>query len=120
MSDEEEENGSIATSNDDINDENDDESQVQKSRKSLRISKLLVESLVDSKVRHNEYLKHIVQYPKIMKYLMNDSSTCENIPRRHLEPFIKEYIEKHPNTKIYDKINDELQIIRRKYIKTCQ
>jgi hypothetical protein len=52
----------------------------------------LIKCILESKARRYEYLKHVVRYPKIMKYLLNDNPNCIQIPLRYLEPFIKEYV----------------------------
>jgi len=80
----------------------------------------LIKCILESKARRYEYLKHVVRYPKIMKYLLNDNPNCIQIPLRYLEPFIKEYVDKNPNGKIYDKINQQIQDIRQSYLKNCQ
>ena len=54
--------------------------------------KFLITCILQSKARRYEYLKHIVEYPKIMKYLLNDNPNSIQIPARYLEPFIKEYV----------------------------
>ncbi|CAF0843031.1 unnamed protein product [Rotaria sordida] len=112
---------STETSNQDSHDNNnDDESQTQKCKVHLEIRKLSIESILERKARHHEYIKYVVQYPKIMKYLMNDDPNCINIPLRYLEPFIKEHVNEKPNGGIYDKVNHQIQDIRRKYLKHCQ
>ncbi|UJR33814.1 hypothetical protein I4U23_021238 [Adineta vaga] len=107
-------NGLASTSNDDV----DDEIHVGKSRMRTRMSQLLIESIIERQSRQNEYLKHIHNYPKIMQYLVNDSPDCSNISLRYIEPFIKEHVDKTPTAKIYDRINSQIQTIRRKYIKS--
>jgi hypothetical protein len=54
--------------------------------------KFLIKCILESKARHYEYLKYVVKYPKIMKYLLNDNPNCLPISLRDLEPFIKEYV----------------------------
>jgi hypothetical protein len=97
--------------------------------------KFLIKCILESKARRYEYLKYVVKYPKIMTYLLNDNPNCINIPLRYLEPFIKEYVnknilsfiyfhlffkvDKNPNGKIYDKINQQIQDIRHNYLKNC-
>ncbi len=57
-----------------------------------KTQKFLMKCILESKSRDYKYLKHIVQYPKITKYLLNDNPNCIHIPLRYLEPFIKEYV----------------------------
>jgi len=54
--------------------------------------KFLIKCILESKARRYEYLKYVVKYPNIMKYLLNDNPNCLPISLRYLEPFIKEYV----------------------------
>jgi hypothetical protein len=58
----------------------------------IKMQTILIQSILQRKFRHYEYLKHITQYPKILKYLLNDNPNCVNIPLRYLEPFIKDHV----------------------------
>ncbi|CAF2330726.1 unnamed protein product [Rotaria sp. Silwood2] len=121
ISSDEEDSDATKTSNHESYDNDDNnESQTQKCKIHLEIRKLSIESILKRKARRHEYIQYIVQYPKIMKYLMNDDPNSIYVPLRHLEPFIKEHVNKKPNGRIYDKVNDQIQDIRRKYLKHCK
>ena len=66
--------------------------QSQKTKIRFKMSKKLIESILERKALRHEYIKHVAQYPKIMEYIVNDSTDCVNIPLRHIEPFIKEHV----------------------------
>lgn len=97
-----------------------DDEPTQKTKIRLKMQKLLIETILRRKSRHHEYLKHLNQYPKIMKYIINNNPNCINIPLRYLEPFIKNHVDKNPTGKIYDKITQQIQDIRRSYLKHQQ
>ncbi|CAF3345483.1 unnamed protein product [Rotaria sp. Silwood1] len=123
MSSNEEDSDSTKTSNlDSYDNEGDDagESQTQKWKVQFEIRKLSIESILERKARRHSYMKYIVQYPKIMKYLISDNPNSINIPLRYLEPFIKKHVNKKPNGRVYDQVNDQIQDIRRKYLRQCK
>ncbi|CAF1094803.1 unnamed protein product [Rotaria magnacalcarata] len=97
----------------------DDEKQIDKSKIPIQARKLSIQSIIERQARRNKYFKHIFEYPKIMKYLMSDDPTCTSVPLRHLEPFIKQHIHKTPKGHIYDKVNEQIRLIRLNYLKTC-
>ncbi len=71
---------------------NPDENHIEKPKIRLKMSKKSIKSILQRKDLHHEYIKHVVEYPKIMEYILNDNTDCINIPLRHLEPFIKEHV----------------------------
>lgn len=81
-------------SDEDVEEENgiSDENETKKSKIRSEIKKLVIKSILERKARRYAYIKHVITYPKIMKYILNDDSNCMNIQLRHLEPFIKEYV----------------------------
>lgn len=55
--------------------------------------KCLIKYILSSKARRYEYLKHVIKYPKIVNYLINDDkSDSARISRRDLEPFIQNHV----------------------------
>ncbi|CAF1262839.1 unnamed protein product [Adineta ricciae] len=98
-------------------DDDSEEDQTNKSPMRIRMSQLMIESIIDRQARHNGYLQHLPQYPKIMQYLVSNKPSRTKISLRHIDPFIKEHVDENPNEKIYEKISKEIQVIRRKYLK---
>ncbi len=69
---------------------NDDEEEEEEDNK--QTEKILIQYILESKARRYEYLKNVIKYPKIMKYLLNNDPNCLHIPLRYLEPFIQKYV----------------------------
>ena len=83
---------SLDSTNISNNDFDDSSTSTQTSRIHFEIQKQTIESILKNKAHRYEYIKHVVQYPKIMEYIMNDNSDRTNIPLRYLEPFIKQHV----------------------------
>ena len=96
----------------------------------------MIRDILGSKARRYEYLKHVTKYPNIINYLTNDDKLdCERIPSQYLEPFIQNHVnganhtlyfsisfflfqvEKNPTAQIYDQITQQLEDIRRSYLR---
>ena len=73
-------------------DDDSEEDQTNKSPMRIRMSQLLIESIIERQARHNEYLQHLPQYPKIMQYLVGNKPSRTKISRHHIDPFIKEHV----------------------------
>ena len=79
--------------------------------------KTLIEEILERKARQHAHLQHLLEYPKILRYLLeNDRNPSSMIPLRHVEPFIIAHVSTTPSGKIYDKIVRQIEEIRRSYL----
>lgn len=95
----------------------DEENELAENDENKPTDEFLIKSILESKARRHEYLKYVNKYPKIIKYILNDDPDCPQIPLRHLEPFIRDYVDDNPTEKIYNKITQQIQEIRQIYLK---
>ncbi|CAF0746695.1 unnamed protein product [Adineta ricciae] len=93
-------NDSNETSNIDDDDDDSEEDQTNKSPMRIRMSQLLIESIIERQTRHN-----------------GNKPSRTKISLRHVDSFIKEHVDKNPTEKIYDEVSNEIQVIRQKYLK---
>lgn len=54
--------------------------------------KCLIECILRSKARRDEYLNYVTDYPQIMEYLTNDKPEDTNIPVEYIKPFIQNHV----------------------------